>query len=131
MIMGVNYACLWLVNPLQVTESQIQQFLCHIASKVPWNYIHHILNTCLPTCSSLFSSYRVHVSQCMYYCFLYLRPHELYLNPLEVESITVRQATKLDANHSLVVYKQHDEHIERRIVNGPTVFIPGPHEWYI
>ncbi|XP_065916630.1 uncharacterized protein [Dysidea avara] len=56
-------------------------------------------------------------------------PHELYLNPMEVESISVKQATQLDANHSLVVYKQHDEHIERRIVNGPTVFIPGPHEW--
>jgi len=58
-------------------------------------------------------------------------PYEIYLNPLEVESITVEESIQLDANHCLVVYKQHDEHIERRIVTGPTVFIPGPQEWYV
>ncbi|XP_065916827.1 STE20-like serine/threonine-protein kinase isoform X2 [Dysidea avara] len=56
-------------------------------------------------------------------------PHEAFLNPLEVESISVRNAIKLDANHTLVVYKQNEEHIERRIVSGPIVFVPGPQEW--
>ena len=50
---------------------------------------------------------------------------------MEVESIVVEKSIKLDANHSLIVYKQHDEHIERRIVSGPTVFVPGPQEWYV
>ena len=61
----------------------------------------------------------------------YHRPFEKFLNPLEVESISVRNAIKLDANHSLVVYKQNEEHIERRIVSGPIVFIPGPQEWSV
>lgn len=56
-------------------------------------------------------------------------PFEKFLNPLETESISVRNAIKLDANHSLVVYKQNEEHIERRIVSGPIVFVPGPQEW--
>ena len=61
--------------------------------------------------------------------FIFFRPFEKFLNPLEVESISVRNAIKLDANHSLVVYKQNEEHIERRIVSGPIVFVPGPQEW--
>ena len=48
-----------------------------------------------------------------------------------MESITVRNAIKLDANHTLVVYKQNEEHIERRIVSGPIVFVPGPQEWLV
>ena len=64
--------------------------------------------------------------------FLYLcSPYEVYCNPMEVESIVVKNSIQLDANHSLVVYKQHDEHIERRIITGPTVFVPGPQEWYV
>ena len=43
----------------------------------------------------------------------------------------MRSAIKLDANHSLVVYKQNEEHIERRIVSGPIVFVPGPQEWLV
>ena len=50
---------------------------------------------------------------------------------MEVESVTVKKSIPLDANHSLVVYKQHNEHIERKIVTGPTVFVPGPQEWYV
>ena len=59
------------------------------------------------------------------------RPYEIFCNPLEIESITVEKSIQLDANHSLVVYKQQDEHIERRIITGPTVFVPGPQEWYV
>jgi len=64
----------------------------------------------------------------LFFCF---SPHETFLNPLEVESIAVRNAIKLDANHTLVVYKQNEEHIERRIVSGPIVFVPGPQEWLV
>ena len=41
------------------------------------------------------------------------------MNRLEVDSVFVRNALKLDANHLVVVYKQQEGHIERRIVQGP------------
>ena len=50
-------------------------------------------------------------------------------NPISEEYMVVKQATKLDSNHLVVVYKQKEEIIERRIVTGPCVFIPGPEEW--
>lgn len=56
-------------------------------------------------------------------------PIEMFHNRLEVESIEVKDAVKLDANHMLVVYKQEAGHIERRVVEGPTIFIPSAHEW--
>ena len=57
------------------------------------------------------------------------RPREMFMNRLEVDSIIVRNAIKLDANHLVVVYKQQEGHIERRIVQGPTIFVPDAHEW--
>lgn len=54
----------------------------------------------------------------------------MFHNRLEVESIEVKDAVKLDANHMLVVYKQEAGHIERRVVEGPTIFIPSAHEWW-
>ena len=56
-------------------------------------------------------------------------PIEMFHNRLEVESIYVKNAVKLDGNHLLVVYKQEAGHIERRVVEGPTIFIPSAHEW--
>ena len=53
----------------------------------------------------------------------------MYMNRLEVDSILVNNAVKLDANHMLVVYKQLEGIIERRIVQGPTIFVPEAHEW--
>ena len=62
---------------------------------------------------------------------LHTRPKEMFLNRLEIESVAVKNAVKLDGNHLLVVYKQEGGHIERRVVDGPTVFIPSAHEWYV
>ena len=56
-------------------------------------------------------------------------PKEMFHNRLEIESMVVKDAVKLDGNHVLVVYKQQDGNIERRIVEGPTIFIPSAHEW--
>lgn len=56
-------------------------------------------------------------------------PAQRFLNPIELEFIKVSEATKLDANHVVVVYKQNEETIQRRIEHGPCVFIPGPNEW--
>lgn len=53
----------------------------------------------------------------------------MFHNRLEVEQIVVKNSITLDANHLLVVYKQEEGHIERRVVEGPAVFIPSAHEW--
>ena len=50
---------------------------------------------------------------------------------MEVVSIEVKNAITLDSNHLLVVYRQEEGHIDRRIVQGPTVFIPAAHEWWV
>ena len=53
----------------------------------------------------------------------------MFQNRLEVDSVEVKFVTKLDANQLTVVYKQLEGKIERRIVKGPTIFIPTAHEW--
>ena len=64
----------------------------------------------------------------MFYLF---RPLEKFHNKLEIETIQVVDAIKLDANHLIVVYKQQDDKIEKRIVRGPTIFVPNAHEWWV
>ena len=53
----------------------------------------------------------------------------LFKNRLEVENISKAQSIKLDANELIVVYKQLEGKIERRVLQGPAVFIPDAHEW--
>ena len=55
------------------------------------------------------------------------RPREMFHNRLEVDGVLVKNALKLDANHLIVVYKQQEGQIERRIVQGPTIFVPSAH----
>ena len=62
-------------------------------------------------------------------CMVEFSPKEMFHNRLEVESITVKYAIKLDGNHVLVVYKQESGKIDRSIVEGPIIFIPSAHEW--
>jgi len=54
----------------------------------------------------------------------------MYMNRIEVDLLQVQNAVKLDANHMIIVYKQEEGKIERRIVQGPTIFVPNAHEWY-
>lgn len=57
-------------------------------------------------------------------------PCEIYFNPLIHENIQVNDALKLDANHMVVVYKRlKDSSVQRRIIQGPTVFVPDAEEW--
>ena len=56
-------------------------------------------------------------------------PAEMFVNRLEVDFIDVNNSVKLDANHMVVVYKQEEGKIDRRIVQGPTIFVPNAHEW--
>lgn len=53
----------------------------------------------------------------------------MFVNRLEVDYVNVESAIKLDANHMIIVYKQEEGKIERRIVQGPTIFVPNAHEW--
>jgi len=59
------------------------------------------------------------------------RPLEMFWNPVEVVNLEVKDAIKLDSNHLLVVYRQEEGHIDRRIVQGPAVFMPDAHEWWV
>lgn len=57
-------------------------------------------------------------------------PCQMFCNPLLHESIKVELAKKVDANHMMVVYKRlKDSDVQRRIIQGPTVFVPEAEEW--
>ncbi|KAK3107245.1 hypothetical protein FSP39_010168 [Pinctada imbricata] len=57
-------------------------------------------------------------------------PSTIYENPLMYQSVAVKESSKIDANHLIVVYKRlKDSDVQRRIVQGPTVFTPEPDEW--
>ncbi len=60
---------------------------------------------------------------------LVLSPTEMFMNRLELDYIFMKNAIKIDDNQMIIIYKQLEGIIERRIVPGPTIFIPGPHEW--
>lgn len=48
------------------------------------------------------------------------------------ENINVMDALKLDANHMIVVYRRlKDSTVQRRIIQGPTVFVPEAEEWFV
>ena len=54
----------------------------------------------------------------------------MFCNPLENQSISIQKATKIDANNMIVVYKKLPDHsVERRVIQGPTVFVPAAEEW--
>ena len=59
------------------------------------------------------------------------RPCSVFMNPLRMESVEVKQCISLDANEVLVVYQKDTENggVLRRIQNGPTVFTPSANEW--
>ncbi|XP_064650600.1 uncharacterized protein LOC135502048 [Lineus longissimus] len=56
-------------------------------------------------------------------------PCQVFHNTLEYDEIRVEPSIKLDANHMIVVYKKMKESVARRVVQGPTVFIPAAEEW--
>jgi hypothetical protein len=56
-------------------------------------------------------------------------PVSIWFDPVEHRSITVETATKIDANQALVVYRQTEAGVIRRIVRGPALFTPTAEEW--
>ena len=74
-------------------------------------------------------------------------PVQMFLNPLDVEAIHVKDATLVSANEALVVYRSKDnkltnhtentkqrsdvisESFERIVLHGPIRYVPQPGEW--
>ena len=51
---------------------------------------------------------------------------------MEHSAVHVEQGKQLDANHVLVVYnKTKGGDVERRVIQGPTLFIPTAEEWCV
>lgn len=56
-------------------------------------------------------------------------PCDIWLDSREHLSIAQEDALQLAAKEAVVVYCEQDEEVSRRIVYGPTTFIPQPGEW--
>ncbi|HEY7309481.1 MAG TPA: twin-arginine translocase TatA/TatE family subunit [Gemmataceae bacterium] len=58
-------------------------------------------------------------------------PAEIWFDPREHLEIVTQDALQLATKEAVVVYSKPDDHdaIARRIVFGPTLFIPAPGEW--
>ncbi|HTV47036.1 MAG TPA: hypothetical protein VMG59_01200 [Phycisphaerae bacterium] len=56
-------------------------------------------------------------------------PVSVWMDPVEHASIHMAEAISLDANEAVVVYRQEQSKIARRIMRGPELFVPDPSEW--
>ena len=61
------------------------------------------------------------------------RPCVKFHNTITMESVTVQNATALDANEVLVVYRydNNKKTVSRRIQHGPSVYMPAADEWCV
>ncbi|HYC89971.1 MAG TPA: hypothetical protein VEO54_12220 [Thermoanaerobaculia bacterium] len=56
-------------------------------------------------------------------------PAAVWLDPVVHESIETRQAMSVSAHEAVVVYRNDAGSVDRRVVEGPAVFVPQPNEW--
>lgn len=57
-------------------------------------------------------------------------PADAWFDPIENESIEVKNLTPVDANEALVVYARDDAgEVGRRVLRGPAQYMPAPNEW--
>lgn len=56
-------------------------------------------------------------------------PVVCWLDDVEHLKISIADAVPLDANEALVVYRQQEGKVQRRIVRGPELFVPEAQEW--
>eukprot|EP00731_Ephydatia_muelleri_P029544 Em0021g67a len=63
----------------------------------------------------------------------YPGPCVKFHNTITMESVTVQNATALDANEVLVVYRydNNKKTVSRRIQHGPSVYMPAADEWCV
>jgi len=56
-------------------------------------------------------------------------PAGVWHHPVEHAEVTTHKAVNLDASEALVVYRQDQERVDRRVVRGPSLFVPAANEW--
>lgn len=56
-------------------------------------------------------------------------PADVWFDPRVHEQITRQDALQLAAKEAVIVYTRADAAVSRRIVYGPTLFVPAPGEW--
>lgn len=57
-------------------------------------------------------------------------PVDLWFEPDAHESVTVEQATPVDAHEALVVYSRDaDDAVSRKVLRGPAQYVPAQDEW--
>jgi len=56
-------------------------------------------------------------------------PAAVWYDPVEHKSIAIEQALMIDSNEAVVVYLQDGQDVQRRVVNGPAVYVPTEDEW--
>eukprot|EP00457_Paulinella_chromatophora_P004979 gb/GEZN01004992.1/.p1 GENE.gb/GEZN01004992.1/~~gb/GEZN01004992.1/.p1 ORF type:complete len:522 (-),score=73.36 gb/GEZN01004992.1/:215-1780(-) len=56
-------------------------------------------------------------------------PASVWFNPLEHDEIKVYKALTLNSNEGMVVYREKDQQVSRRVVYGPQVHFPEDNEW--
>lgn len=56
-------------------------------------------------------------------------PAAVWFDPVLHQEILVLPAISIDANEALVVYRQEEKDVKRRVVRGPELFVPAASEW--
>lgn len=56
-------------------------------------------------------------------------PTSVWFNPLTHTRLALRTSTDLQGGEAVVVYRQQDDGVTRRIIHGPARFLAGPAEW--
>ncbi|HEX8617819.1 MAG TPA: hypothetical protein VF911_09570 [Thermoanaerobaculia bacterium] len=56
-------------------------------------------------------------------------PAAVWLDPVLHAGIETKQAMSVSAHEAVVVYRNQAAGVDRRVVDGPAVFVPQPNEW--
>ena len=56
-------------------------------------------------------------------------PAMVWFDPVVHAAIDTREALSISGHEAVVVYRDDRDSVERRVVEGPAVFVPAPNEW--
>ena len=63
------------------------------------------------------------------HCENHRGPAAVWFDPVEHKSIRITHALTIDSNEAVVVYRRKGPDVQRRVVNGPAVYVPTEDEW--